>query len=545
MPHPQRVSVSGSDSATTLVVPLTGDLRPRVVRLYTVGSTRPAITATPGPARIKIAWSTLPAMTGVQVSGYSIYRRAPGGSMIYRARVSNGAVAFTDYSIRTGSTYSYEVHPNFYGGGTGVFTPAVAAVAWPKYSAGMYHRLASPVRFVSGHKVKAGHPYSLKVLGHHGVPSSHVSAVVLEVSAAKPSATTNVTVYPSGSHRPSASDLYVVHGGTRTNFAITKIGSGGRIVVSTSHGSTPVSVDVSGYYSASGLSSKYGTGAALHSYIDRATVLDTKRERLGALPSGYYANTPINFPASIDGHVTSLLVQITAYGSKGSGTVTAYATNGHVPATTTLSYGPNTTASNTALVSIGRYFTKSGRSYPSVSLLNRGKKSVQLIVTIMGFYDDDTLIGGQRCTPTGAVHLYAHKMHTGVASIDPRSHAGARTTAMNLKISGAGASRTTSVKLWPRGLRGIGAPAHGQLFVTAHQSVTSSTVQPVGTGDRYYVRNATGAMKVNIWSFGRFDYYPITSARTYASTNASGPTDPATVTAPTGVPAALRYVRQR
>src|SRR5262249_3070539 len=74
----------------------------------------------------------------------------------------------------------------------------------------------------------AGQTITVTITGHGGVPSTGVSAVVLNVTATKtvvaPSAW---TVYPAGATRPTASNLNFVPGQTVANRVIVKLGSGG------------------------------------------------------------------------------------------------------------------------------------------------------------------------------------------------------------------------------------------------------------------------------------------------------------------------------
>jgi hypothetical protein len=535
VPHPQyAVTNTYFGSAGTLHLPTTTGLATRQVQFREEGHTYATTYVQGGAARIHFTWGQLPTTMANEVTGYSVYRGTSPGHETYRTHVQAGTHAITDYAITAGRTYYYTVHPTF-AGGAGDFTTEVAAIAWPKYSAGMYHHFSSSFRLVNGHKVTAGHPYSVKVLGAHGIPRSGVAAVALEIHATHPSKSTSVTVYPSGTRRPAAADVIVSHGSARSNFAITKVGSGGRIVVATSHGTTPVSIDVSGYYSANGLAHSHGSGQAMHTYTRPGTIMDTKKYRIGALKHDYYVDAPVDFDVATTPHVTSLVVQVTAYGSTGSGTIAAYPTNRRAPGTSVLSYGRGTTT-NLAIVSAGRFYA-STQTYPSVSFLNRGAKPVQLIVTILGFYDDASYELGERYLPTSPVHLLSRTFHAGsTVMIDPRSHAGYWTSSMNLKISAATPSRTTSLRLWPR-FSGVRAPGHGQVAAPKSQSTTSTTLQVVGSGDQYYLRNAAGTTKVNVWSFGRFGAYPVPlHTRSYASVTSTS----SSTTTPTSAPSAVR-----
>lgn len=92
-----------------------------------------------------------------------------------------------------------------------------------------------------------GRTLGLRVLGRGGVPASGVSAVVLNVTAANPTARSFLTVWPHGVSRPTASNLNVVAGQTRPNLVVAKVGVGGVVDVFNYAGQVDVIVDVSGY----------------------------------------------------------------------------------------------------------------------------------------------------------------------------------------------------------------------------------------------------------------------------------------------------------
>ena len=524
-PRPKAVSASTStydETTATLELATTTTAVPtRLVALSVIGSDRPAVVAMAGPQRVSLSWGTLPAMQESQVTGVNIYRGASPSTLTYFRHVSSSYSSTTDTSVTAGHSYYYAFKPTITGA-TGDLTPVIAARPWPKYQAGMYHRLSVPVRFVSQHRVVAGHPYTLYIDGHHGVPGSHVAAVALNLTALHPSASTSVTAYPYGTSKPAQPDLVLRSGVTRSNFAIVKVGTGGRIRIATAHGSTPVTVDVTGYYSAAGLSTTYGTGGASQTFSQQVTVLDTKADGLGALPYGYYANVPVIFDPTFAPHVTSLMVEITAYGSRGSGTLTAFATGGKPSGTSALAYSAGTVTTNYAIVHVGHEWLDNVNE-PSISILNRGSHAVQLIVTLVGYYDDNTLIFGERYFPTAPVHLsMSNPLHTNsLRTLSPGAHANAWTVGMNLHVSASAPTATTTIKIWPKGL-GVGTPVHGQLHAPEHVSTLASFVAPVGASNQMYLRNVSGTTTSYVWSFGRFDAYPQPSTYNYASTTGGG-----------------------
>jgi len=89
---------------------------------------------------------------------------------------------------------------------------------------------------------------SLALAGHRGVPSSGVSAVLLNVTAVLPSAGTYVTVFPSGIERPVASNLNAVAGQVVPNMVIARLGPDGATQLYNNAGAVDLVADVMGYF---------------------------------------------------------------------------------------------------------------------------------------------------------------------------------------------------------------------------------------------------------------------------------------------------------
>ena len=98
----------------------------------------------------------------------------------------------------------------------------------------------------------AGQSLALQVAGNGGVPTMtdqvKPTAAVINVTVTNTTAWSNLTVYPSGSALPLASDLNWPAGTTVPNLVIVKLGPDGKIVINNAFGATDVIVDVEGWY---------------------------------------------------------------------------------------------------------------------------------------------------------------------------------------------------------------------------------------------------------------------------------------------------------
>ena len=118
--------------------------------------------------------------------------------------------------------------------------------------------------------VGPGGTISLAVAGFGGVPATGVDAVVLNVTGVQPTGQTYVTVWPSGTTRPLASNLNLFANQIRPNLVMAKLGANGSVQMFNAAGSINLVADVMGYFpTGSGyqallpariLDTRYGTG---------------------------------------------------------------------------------------------------------------------------------------------------------------------------------------------------------------------------------------------------------------------------------------------
>jgi IPT/TIG domain len=114
---------------------------------------------------------------------------------------------------------------------------------------------------------------SIQVTGIGGVPASGVAAVVLNVTVADTTASSFLTVWPTGSAKPTASNLNWLPGKVVPNRVIVPVGTGGKISLYNLTGRTDVIVDVGGWFTDS--SNPSATGAQ-YVALSPSRVCDTR-----------------------------------------------------------------------------------------------------------------------------------------------------------------------------------------------------------------------------------------------------------------------------
>jgi len=118
--------------------------------------------------------------------------------------------------------------------------------------------------------VGPGQAIDVPVLGQGGIPATGVSAVWLNVTAANPSDTSYLTIYPSGGPRPTASNLNLTAGHNVANLVEVAPGSNGAVAVYNNAGNADVIFDVAGYVAQSS-----GT-EGLYNALSPSRITDTR-----------------------------------------------------------------------------------------------------------------------------------------------------------------------------------------------------------------------------------------------------------------------------
>ena len=187
---------------------------------------------------------------------------------------------------------------------------------------------------------------SLDVTGVGGVPASGVEAVALNVTVARTSARSYLTVYPAGVAQPTASNMNWNGGGAPTaSSVIVKVGEGGRVNFYNNAGNAHVIADVAGWF-------KADTGFEA---ITPTRVLDT-REGLGVDSPGKLDRGSLTLQIhgpTVPPEATGVILNVTAPAVSRRSFVSVYPSGGTPPTTSSLNVVPGSTSSNLVITQIG------------------------------------------------------------------------------------------------------------------------------------------------------------------------------------------------
>jgi Glycoside hydrolase family 44 len=219
----------------------------------------------------------------------------------------------------------------------------------------------------------------LKVLGRGGVPAAGVIAVVVNVTATNPVAPGYVTVWPTGSAVPNASNLNFAAAQTIPNLVVARVGTNGKIsLLDGSTGNVDLIADVVGYF---------GSASALHP-LTPARMLDTRAGSVtadgqfagnGAISSGGRLDLKLagrsGLPAT---GVGAVILNVTATNPTASaGYITAWPSDQAQSPTSSLNFVQNQTIPNLVISRV----SADGR----VSLFNSAGNT-DLIADILGWF---------------------------------------------------------------------------------------------------------------------------------------------------------------
>ena len=225
--------------------------------------------------------------------------------------------------------------------------------------------------------VSANSTIRVPVAGRGGVPSTGVSAVVLNVTETNALQGGYVTVYPDGMSRPTASNLNLPKGDTRANLVTVKLGGNGMVLFASTNNSTvDLIADLAGYYLA-GTPTAAGTFVAL----DPTRVLDTRVSNGATGPVA--ANSTVHPQVAGRGGVPStgasaVVLNVTETEAKASGYLTVYPDATSRPTASTLNFPMGDTRANLAAVRLGG----TGR----IAIASTDSSTVQLVADVAGYY---------------------------------------------------------------------------------------------------------------------------------------------------------------
>ncbi|WP_377644016.1 hypothetical protein [Oryzobacter terrae] len=392
----------------------------------------------------------------------------------------------------------------------------------------------------------AGSTTTVKVGGRAGVPTSGVSAVVVNLTAVDTAWKGYFTAYPSGKPRPNASTVNFPKGWTGASMATVPVGADGAIRLHTYGGPAHAVVDVVGWYAADdSVRDAEGVGTMLHQFGEVERLFDSRREG-GVLRGGDHIEFHVDWGTPEDNAVVrSWVLNVTAVGATRPGVVTAWSGAGSRPRASTLNYQPGVVAPNMAVVTAG-HPVGGGTSF-RLDTVSSG--SVHLVVDVVGVMLSDQESGLRfEALPT-LTRIADSRAGLGLRGAIP-AH-GTRT----LDLSGATPSPTTVVttmtgilpsartylSVWPHDM--ASRPVASVLNVEKGQVRSASAYLPAGTNNSTDIY-ADARTDLVVDAVGSFYGYDHVNGGQDADPAARGVRPPAASWSHDGLPEDVRTVRR-
>jgi hypothetical protein len=422
--------------------------------------------------------------------------------------------------------------------------PTVSTLATPAWGT---YQTVTPARVldtrsgtgVAG-KVKApvgpAKAISLNMLGTAGVPPAGVSAVVLNLTVTGATKPSNLTVWQSGTTRPNVSSINFVAGTDRANLVTVPVGTigadAGKISIWNSAGTVQVIADVMGYYK----SNAAATPGGFYQSTLTERLLDTREKAFGGpLAAGQSAYVAVDYSfipsLEINSHIRALAVNITAVNPTKPGFLAAYDGGSVLPKTSTVNFAAGSVTPNMAIVPVGPCVdcgTLTG--LPAIEIINQSRGSTNVLVDIVGFYDDGQAVGldglpvdGQRFKPTTPTRIVDTRAGVGATTftgtavnktitLPARSGVGPDTWSLVANTTAVAPTAPTFLTLW--GNWGDPMPNVSNLNATKGQTVANATITELGYDNvgnpAFDIYNDRGTANVLVDVVGTMEWpYPV------------------------------------
>ncbi|MEO5680804.1 MAG: hypothetical protein ABIS47_14175 [Acidimicrobiales bacterium] len=356
-----------------------------------------------------------------------------------------------------------------------------------------FHPL-SPVRILDSRPGSTVGPYAtpwgpattrpVTVAGLGGVPAT-AGAVALNVTVTSPSEAGFLTIWPYGQARPQTSILNWARGQTVPNAVTVKVGSGGRVAVFSSSGSTNVIVDVVGSYDADP-----GDGLTP---LTPTRVFDSRQQQGAPWDPGEVRNVSVTggqVPADAD----AVVANVTVTNTTSSGFLALWPAGTAPPMASSLNWSSGQTIANSVTAKVG--------AGGNLSVFNESG-TADVIVDVVGFFasgsggsfhpvspsriqDSRWAASGPYASPWGPGTTRAIQV-TGVGNIP----SGAAAALLN--VTATDTTATSFLTTWPAQAP---APDTSSLNWQAGQTVPNAVTSRLSAGGAISVANAAGTVDV-------------------------------------------------
>jgi hypothetical protein len=204
------------------------------------------------------------------------------------------------------------------------------------------------------------------------VPATGVSAVVLNVTATNATASSYLTVFPTGTTRPTASNLNFLAGQTVPNRVVVKLGTLGKVTIYNLTGNTDAVADVGGWFT----DATSTAGGSVFVGITPGRILDTRSGGAPIGPNGTLA-VPVGGAGVVPSTAKAVVMNVTVTNTTASSYLTVWPDLVARPTASDLNWAAGQTVPNLVIVQLG--------SNGSIDLYNL-QGNTDVVLDVVGWY---------------------------------------------------------------------------------------------------------------------------------------------------------------
>lgn len=417
---------------------------------------------------------------------------AVGGTLAYGQTCT---VQLAAKPVPSVTTYTFGL---YIGDTTGRSREIPVSIRGTVTSAGNFYPVG-PVRIVDTRSALGGYP-TLGPDSHlYLAPNVHASALVLNVTVANATSDGFLTLYPAGNAAPpTASSINFPKGAVLANSVTVATGTGGGVAVYNRAGNVDVIVDLVGYYAdASGADNSNTTGGQFFPHTP-TRLLDT-RNGFGQVRGNSEVVLPVFYSQQVNQHVRALAVNVTAVNGRAAGYLTVNGANDDAlhQGTSLLNFTAGAAVPNMAVIP-----TIPSGGAPTISIANRSSAPVDIVVDVVGYYDDGIAAGGLHFRPALPTRLIDTRQNGAVGPDSSVTVTGPAAHALALNVTGVQPTTSTYLTVWPAGAT---RPTSSTLNLNPGEIRSNAAITGLGSGNRCNVYNAGGSTNIVVDLAGTFD----------------------------------------
>jgi hypothetical protein len=469
----------------------------------------PSVAAFAGEGAATVSWS-LPWDGGATISSYAVTPYL--GSSAQTPIVVTGsppANSLVVSGLTDGVAYTFTLSATNSIGTSPPSSPSNAVTP----GRGQYHALV-PARILDtrdgtggpASPLASGASRTVQITGQGGVPSTGVSAVVVNVTATNFTTDTYLTVWPAGLPRPVASNLNLwpqQNDKPVANLVEVAVGLGGQVSIYNAQGSADVIFDVAGYV-ATPVEPPGADG--LYTPVVPKRVLDTREGSGAPVGPGGTVSVQVNGQAGVPSTgVSAVVLNVTITGPTAPSYLTAWPTGVAQPVASNLNFSPGQTVANRVIVQVASNGTPGWVSFYNAA------GSVHVIADVGGWFSDgsnpaatgsrfvgvvpsrilDTREGTPPSSPVGPGHIIVAPV-AGLGGV-PAMNAAVAPTAVVLNVTVTNTVLSSYLTVWPDG---AAQPVASDLNWVQGRTVPNLVVVKVGVNGKIDLFNAAGFTQI-------------------------------------------------